>query len=298
MKWRTPPTAPRAGSHRSARRDTSGASSSARASSGPPCSSRSSLLALSRSWRCRTTDRDPVHLHAGLLRPAAVRLRHPRHAAADRDDRDRHGRPGAARHREATLASADDARAWTGVRACWPYLLALTLLGALAGRSGLPGTGRPRHPVSILLAQPPVYLSTPEAGDDESSPGDVTIDTEAALLISRQSLSRVVGTADPAALDELRKRVRVTAAPNTSVLTIEVRDTRRREVPQAGSRRSPAPTCVTRRDYLSNRRDQTLALLREQLAELPARRASVTGRRRGSEARARAPRGRPSPRSC
>ena len=53
----------------------------------------------------------------------------------------------------------------------------------------------------------------------------MTIDTEAALLVSRQSLSRVVGSTDPDALDELRQRIRVTAVPSTQVLVAEVRAT-------------------------------------------------------------------------
>ena len=72
-------------------------------------------------------------------------------------------------------------------RAWWPMLLVLTLLGAVGGAAVPPRA--PVHQatkVSILLAQPPVYLDALDTGEDSSSsPGDVTIDTEAALLISR-----------------------------------------------------------------------------------------------------------------
>ena len=96
----------------------------------------------------------------------------------------------------------------------------------------------------------------------------MTIDTEAALLVSRQSLSRVVGSTDPAALDELRKRIRVTAVPNTEVLILEVRADERRPASQEEAESVAESYLLTRRAYLSNRRDQALLMLREELAEL------------------------------
>ena len=76
-----------------------------------------------------------------------------------------------------------------------------------------------------------------------------------------------MGSRDPAALNELRNRVRVTAAPNTSVLSIEVHNVDA-EQSRAEAEALARSYLLTRRDYLSNRRDQALALLREQLAEL------------------------------
>jgi uncharacterized protein involved in exopolysaccharide biosynthesis len=153
------------------------------------------------------------------------------------------------------------------LRAWWPVLLALMLVGAVAGAAvAAQAPVYKSTKVSIILAQPPVYLA-PDSGSDASSPGDVTIDTEAALAISRQSLSRVVGSRDTAALDELRKRVRVTAAPNTTVLSIEVKN-KDGQASQAEAEALARSYLVTRRDYLLKRRDQALELLREQLAEL------------------------------
>ena len=106
----------------------------------------------------------------------------------------------------------------------------------------------------------------------------MTIDTEAALLVSRQSLSRVVGSTDPADLDELRDRVRVTAVPNTGVLLLEVRDQSGRARAEQAAR-WPAPTSHPP-GYLSNRRDQALALLREQLAEFARAQRRSRPRRR------------------
>jgi hypothetical protein len=152
------------------------------------------------------------------------------------------------------------------LRAWWPLLLALTLVGAVGGAAV--ASQAPVYKatkVSILLATPPVYLSPDST--DTSAPVDVTIDTEAALVISRQSLSRVIGSRDATELNELRKRVLVTAAPNTSVLSIQVRD----KDAQASQQQAEALArsyLLTRRDYLLKRRDQELELLREQLAEL------------------------------
>ncbi|MET0837171.1 MAG: hypothetical protein ABWY19_00195 [Marmoricola sp.] len=156
--------------------------------------------------------------------------------------------------------------------AWWPVLLVLTLVGGVAGAavaSRAPVYKATR--VSILLEQPPVYLSALEAGQGEAVVRDdddvVTIDTEAALLVSRQSLARVVGNRDPDELEELRKRIRVTAPPNTSVLTFDVRNRDGGES-QVEAKALSRSYLLTRRAFLQDRRDQALELLREQLAEL------------------------------
>jgi hypothetical protein len=168
------------------------------------------------------------------------------------------------------------------LRATWPLLLVTTLLGATLG-----GAVAALEPVqhstrlSILLTTPPAYLSTDDRGSGSDSEGgaatsgrpgappisEVTIDTEAALLVSRQSLSRVARSTDPDVLDELRARIRVTAVPNTQVLVLEV------QAPSGSTSREEAERVaesylMTRRAYLSNRRDQALLMLRAQLAEL------------------------------
>ncbi len=154
------------------------------------------------------------------------------------------------------------------LRAAWPLLLATTLVGAMLG-----AVVAAREPVqhatrsSILLTPPPVYLTTGERTGVSASDSDVTIDTEAALLVSRQTLSRVVGSTDPAALDNLRKRIRVTAVPNTQVLILEVRADSG-ATSQEEADRIAESYLLTRRAYLSNRRDQALLVLRQQLAEL------------------------------
>ncbi len=156
------------------------------------------------------------------------------------------------------------------LRAAWPLLLATTLLGAMLG-GAVAALAPVQHSTrtSILLTPAPVYLSTDDrdTGSDSDAISEITIDTEAALLVSRQSLSRVVGSTDPAVLDELRERIRVTAVPSTDVLVLEVR------APSAAESREQAQSVadsylLTRRAYLSNRRDQALLMLRQELTEL------------------------------
>lgn len=176
-----------------------------------------------------------------------------------------HVRTGVGRSPQMMMPALRRLRAW------WPVLLVLSLVGAAGGAvvaSAAPVYHSTR--VSILLAQPPVYLAAVGVsgdGTDDSTQGDVTIDTEAALLISRQSLSRVVGSRDTDGLNDLRDRVRVTAVPNTSVLAFSVR-ARDAGTSRATARKLANSYLLTRRAYLSNRRDQALALLRERLAEL------------------------------
>jgi hypothetical protein len=158
------------------------------------------------------------------------------------------------------------------LRTRWPVLVVLMLVGAAVGAgiaSRAPTYQATR--VSILLEQPPVYVSaltaaegTPPVEDDDDV---VTVDTEAALLTSRQSLARVLGSRDPEALEELRQRIRITAPPNTSVLTFEVRN-RDPETSQAEAKALARSYLLTRRAFLQGRRDQALKLLREQLADL------------------------------
>jgi hypothetical protein len=226
------------------------------------------LLALSRCWRCRTTPEtlctfvlvffllqilvyDTLGM-ALLTVMLAIGLVAREQRAA--------GLPGAANSLERALAR---------LRACLSFLLVMMVLGAAVG-AGVAARTPLHHAtrVSILLVPSPVYLSTADLADPTvTPPRDVTIDTEAALIISRQSLGRVVRSTAASDLNELRRRIRVTAAPNTRVLTLEVRDKNARRS-QIQARRLARSYLQTRRGYLSNRRDQALALLREQLAEL------------------------------
>jgi hypothetical protein len=158
--------------------------------------------------------------------------------------------------------------ALTGLRARLPILVIPAVLGAAIG-GGL-ATGEPQQHatrVAIVLAPLPVSLQGDEQDDETNVQETVTIDTEAALVVSRESLRRVTGSATPAVLDELRDRVRVSAAPGTRVLTVEVRDTdaEKAEDEAVGVAES---YLLTRQGYLSDRRDQALLGLRDQMADL------------------------------
>ena len=232
------------------------------------------VLSLSRSWRCRTTAETLATFVVGsflvlmlvydtlgnplftVMLAIGLVAREQRAAAA----------PGAAYLLQPALVRLRDR---------WPLLLVPVLVGAAVG-AGLTvreHTERATR-VAIVLAPLPVTLgdagngSDGTDGSDASDDGEtITIDTEAALVVSQESLGRVIGSADPAALDELRARIRVSAVPRTRVLTLEVRGS------DAGRTRREALDLAesylrTREGYLSDRRDQALTTLREQTAAL------------------------------
>lgn len=239
-------------------------------------------MALSRCWRCRT----PVErlctfvlvFFASLL-PVYDTLGTPLLTVmltiglVAREQLGK-GRPGSVQYVAPTLRR---------LRGRLPYVAALMAVGAVAG--GVVAAAAPvEHStrISILLAPSPVALNRTGSDDGSTETKDVTIDTEAALLVSRESLSRVVGSSDTEDLKELRNRIRVTAVPNTRVLLVEVRNqSAARSAEQASS--LARSYLRTRRGYLSSRRDQALALLREQLSKSQV---SVDGTVSGGAARA------------
>ncbi len=232
-------------------------------------------LALLRCWRCRTTAETLctfVLAFFALLFLVYDTLGMPLLTVmmivglVAREQRSS-ARPGSVQFLDTTLAR---------LRSRWPILAVMALLGAVVG-AGIAAREPVQHAsrISILLAPSPVSLAVSETDEDSSEPNEVTIDTEAALLISRESLSRVVGSTDAADLNELRSRVRVTALPSTRVLTIEVKDLSL-ERSRDETARLAQSYLVTRRGYLSNRRDQALSLLREQLAKIRVSPGRVT----------------------
>lgn len=225
------------------------------------------LLALSRTWRCRTVTETlctfvlvffgfQVLIYDTLGTPLYVVMI--AIALVAREQRATSQRTGQTWLHDALRR----------LRLGAPVLVATTLVGSLAGTAvAVPEPRFQASRVSILLTQAPVYLSTSDLGDEAALPREVTIDTEAALIVSRRSLSRVVGGTDPERLAQLRDRVRVTAPENTRVLTIEVRDPDARQS-QLLATSLAGSYLLTRRDYLSNRRDQSLAILRKRLNDL------------------------------
>ena len=117
----------------------------------------------------------------------------------------------------------------------------------------------------MLLAPSPSYLVTGLALDQ--SPEEITIDTEAALVVSDGTLRRV--SSWPYDTNSLRERVTVTAEPNTSVMVLTVRDLSGERAETLVEELAPAYLDV-RRQYLLQRRSQVLADLRNRFRELAA----------------------------
>ena len=218
------------------------------------------VLALARSWRCRTTTETLCTFVLAFFCPAALRLRHPRHAAADGDDRDRRWSPA---NRLAADAATDVRSAgpalpdWRGGRSCSSSCSSAPPWrdAALASRAGR-STSHPGVDPAGAAAGLPLR---DRSGDGRGQPAGRRRPStpRRRCSISRQSLSRVVGSRDTAALNELRERVRITAAPNTSVLTHRGPRPRRGDgrTARRGRWRSPtwsrvgptSPTVATRR---------------------------------------------------
>jgi hypothetical protein len=162
-------------------------------------------------------------------------------------------------------------------------IAALVAIGALLG-VGLAAEAPREFSAEdrVLLAPSPSYLVTGLALDQ--SPQEITIDTEAALVVSDGTLRRV--SSWPYDTNSLRERVMVTAEPNTSVLVLTVRDVSAERAETLVKELAPAYLDV-RRQYLLQRRSQVLADLRNRLRELatlgvPTPGVEVNGGARGS----------------
>jgi uncharacterized protein involved in exopolysaccharide biosynthesis len=141
---------------------------------------------------------------------------------------------------------------------------ALILTGALLG-SLLAAAAPPTYTARgfILLAPSPSFLVTGLA--EAQTPEETTIDTEAALALGDESLQRVRGFAgSPAAL---RRKVSVTAVPNTQVLVFEVAD---RDAAHAEFlvRELSASYLESRARALQQRRTEVLTQLRNRASQL------------------------------
>ncbi len=159
------------------------------------------------------------------------------------------------------------------VHRCLPAILVATIVGGTAGlATAASQPTRFSASADILLAPTPRYLATTE-GDDQRIADPITIDTEAALVFSQQALERLPDTDTPADLHDLRDRIQVTAPPNTSVLTIQVREDTAGQAQEMLELLSAA-YLDSRSDYLQQRRQQVLAGLESDLDEIDAEAAS------------------------
>lgn len=236
------------------------------------------VLALSRTWRCRTTAETLGTFVLGfflVLMLVYDTLGMPLLAVmltiglVAREQRAKDGPASAA-----TVQGA-----LRRLRRGWPVLLVPALVGAAVG-AGVAARAPVQQAtrVYVVLAPLPVTLEPDESGvsgDGSAGQSTVTIDTEAALVVSRESLSRVTRTSAASDLDELRERIRVTAVPSTRVLTIEVRDEDGRRTRDEAALVADS-YLVTREGFLSDRRDQALSRLRKELVDLDASGAVAT----------------------
>ncbi|MEO9326132.1 hypothetical protein ABFT23_21760 [Nocardioides sp. C4-1] len=125
--------------------------------------------------------------------------------------------------------------------------------------------------VSVLITPAPVYLDTGTTADGRrldgaAPPREITVDTEAALLTSQAALTRA-SRASGSTTEQLRAGVTVTAPPSSQVLDVTVRSATSSSSQRAATAVADAYLDV-RREYLENRRDETLRGLREQLRSI------------------------------
>jgi hypothetical protein len=118
----------------------------------------------------------------------------------------------------------------------------------------------------VLLSPSPSHLVTGLAANQ--TPKEITIDTEAALVLSDATLERVA--LRPEDVGDLRSKVSVTAVPNTQVLVLDVRDQSPAEAERLVQQVSAAYLDV-RGDYLLDRRTQVLGQLRNRFSQLAGR---------------------------
>ena len=150
---------------------------------------------------------------------------------------------------------------WRRLRGVGPFLALLVLGGAAAG--GAWSLTRPSHytaSVSVMLRDVPIELDSATTDRNlqrSQRPRQVTVDTEAGLVVSHRTLSRAsTGVPDPAAL---ARAVSITVPPQSRVLTISSRAAR----PDRAVRIADEVA----RAYLAERRDQLVARRRDALAE-------------------------------
>lgn len=118
--------------------------------------------------------------------------------------------------------------------------------------------------VSLELEPTPLYLY----GSASNSESDMfTVDTEAALVLSQASLSRLKRELPLRAPANLRSRIQITAMPHTRVLRIKYTDTDKSSV-KAVANALATSYLEVRSDYLSQRRENVRRSLQKQLTEL------------------------------
>lgn len=234
------------------------------------------VLALGRSVRCRTVNEAVCAFTAGIFLlqlPVYDTLGLPLFVLmlavglAAREHREQRG-SGPPR------ALTTVARLEREARRAAPYVLLGTLVGGSVGLGVALVAPPPQHLAKAWMGitPAPVYLDSDVAIADDGTlvddnvTRDITVDTEAALLMSESTLSEAAEAAG-ATPAELRDSLAVTGVPSTHVLVLNLRWHEADRIPAL-------VTAVTdsyfeaRKAYLDQRRDDLVAQLREQLRTL------------------------------
>ncbi|WP_162794416.1 hypothetical protein [Nocardioides houyundeii] len=164
-------------------------------------------------------------------------------------------------------------------------ILVGTIVGAALGLTVAVLAATPRHVSRVFMAitPAPVYLDAEVDQEEdaelarETETKEITVDTEAALLMSETTLESAAVVVDTTP-SKLREGLAVTAEPNSSVLVLHLTWPDVDEIPAL----VPAITEAyfqARRDYLDQRREDLVAKLREQLRTLEDTSASASGTR-------------------
>lgn len=168
------------------------------------------------------------------------------------------------------LAARSPAR---GLRSGLPVLLVLGATGAVLGATVPSVQASPAYSssVSILITPAPVYLDpvpdpTADPTDTAVAPRPITIDTEAALLLSDRSIARASReTGIPA--DELRRSISISAPPNSLILDLTLR-TPRADTAESGVSAVARSYLAERARFLAHRRESLINQLHDKLQSL------------------------------
>ncbi|QYJ04215.1 hypothetical protein KUV85_00610 [Nocardioides panacisoli] len=179
--------------------------------------------------------------------------------------------------REAATTPRTTAQLLARGRQVVPVAVTLAVVGATLGWFLTPGGDDVDHvsEARIALTPVPVYLAAGLGTAEEAGPiagaRDITIDTEAALVLSERTLQPVAvqqaanGGPDT---DDLREALQVTAVPNTDLLVVRFRAADP-AVAQQGAEEVADSYLASRQAYLERRRQSLVSELRGVLKELP-----------------------------
>lgn len=167
-----------------------------------------------------------------------------------------------------------------------PAMVVLTAVGAGVGWYVALADRTPEYAarVSIALTPTPVYLDTGTSAAPGAAPHDpreITVDTEAALLVSERTLDAATGALDPEvapSIDALRSTIEITAPPLSQVLDLTVVETDP-EAAEHASRAVAAAYLRARQEHLEQRRQVLLDQLRTEQQQVDRLDPSTEGTR-------------------